>query len=148
MDRSPKFLKMCMKAEEIQKNWELSDGDFYIPVKGSGKKIPSKTYILNDLETKSYISDYINKERGSFIWVPRLDQLQKMIDWTKWELGIRKKIRFEMYYTSISGEENSGMVTGASMEQLWLAFLMKEKYGSTWDSEKEEWVLTRSQTNA
>lgn len=148
MDKSPEFLKMCIKAEEIQEIWELSDGDFYIVIKGSGRKIPSKISILNDLETKSYISDYIEKERGSFIWVPRLDQLQKMIDWTKWELGIRKKVKFEMYYTSISGEQNSGMVTGASMEQLWLGFMMKEKFGKIWDSEKAEWVLTRSGKDA
>jgi hypothetical protein len=66
-----------------------------------------------------------------------------MIDWTKWEYRIKKKVEFEMYYTSISGEQNSGMVTGASMEQLWLSFLMREKYGKVWDAEKEEWIKVR-----
>jgi hypothetical protein len=139
MDKSPKFLKMCMKAEEIQKIWKLSDDDFYIVIKGLGKRIPSKFCILNDWETKSYIIDH----RDSFIWIPRLDQVQKMIDWTKWEYRIKKKVEFEMYYTSISGEQNSGMVTGASMEQLWLSFLMREKYGKVWDAEKEEWIKVR-----
>ena len=26
-----------------------------------------------------------------------------------------------------------------SMEQLWLVFVMHEKYGKVWDEEKEEW---------
>ncbi len=27
-----------------------------------------------------------------------------------------------------------------SMAQLWLAFVMKEKYGKVWDSSKQDWV--------
>jgi hypothetical protein len=27
-----------------------------------------------------------------------------------------------------------------SWEQLWLYYVMKEKYGKTWDDEKEEWI--------
>ena len=48
----------------------------------------AKVFILNDWETRNEISEH----RSLFFWIPRLDQLQDMIDWTKWECRIVKKI--------------------------------------------------------
>ncbi|MEW6002457.1 MAG: hypothetical protein AB1638_07415 [Nitrospirota bacterium] len=136
MDNSPEFLNMCMKAEEIQKTWEPRDSDFYIAMKKSRRLRPVKISILNDWETRNHIIEH----RDLFIWIPRLDQLQEIVDWKNWECRIRKKDKLEMHYISISGKQNSGIVTGKSMEQLWIAFVMKEKYEKVWDSKKEEWI--------
>ena len=69
---------------------------------------------------------------GHRCWLPRQDQLQEMI------------ISFG------HGHQNSGILIGVSsfsykyrydngsMEQLWLAFVMKEKYQKTWNG--KEWV--------
>ncbi|MEW6215190.1 MAG: hypothetical protein AB1478_08320 [Nitrospirota bacterium] len=133
MDKSLEFLKMCTKAEEIQRIWKITDGDFYI-IKKTGKIKPTKIHVLNDWETKSYIIDH----RDYFVWIPHLDQLHEMVDWINWEIGIRKRDKLEMYYARISGEDYRGVVTGASMEQLWLAFCQKILYKKIWDG--ENWI--------
>ncbi len=75
--------------------------------------------------------EYVIKELHCGLWLPRQDQLQAMV------------INFG------HGQQNSGMLVGlsifsaeygydnSSMEQLWLAFIMKEKYGKVWNG--EEW---------
>ena len=72
------------------------------------------------------------------VWLPRQDQLQEMAlptlkyqdtehllrafnEWDKSEIGYEP---FSRYFTS--------------MEQLWLAFVMKEKYNKMWDGDKWE----------
>ena len=51
------------------------------------------------------------------IWLPRQDQLQGMVEYT---VGVNK---FN------------------SMEQLWLAFVMSEKYNKKWDG--KDWIKKR-----
>ncbi len=132
MDKSLEYIRMCCKAEEIQKLWNIADGDLYTIVK-KGKK--AKVFILNDWETGNEISEH----RSLYFWILRLDQLQEMIDWTKWECRIVKKDQFELHYINIAGEQRRTLVCGKTMEQLWLAFVMSEKYGRIWDEENEEW---------
>ena len=137
MDHSKEYIKMCEKAEEIQKGWRPKEGDTLWVEK-------------NDYHTN--LIKYINKEEAidvlkiilgvkrswldKHIFLPRQDQLQEMIkeDWQlsltefcKWILGKNNTI----FYTH-RGEFNS-------MEQLWLAFVMKEKYNKIWDG--KEWVV-------
>jgi len=62
------------------------------------------------------------------IWLPRQDQLQEMVEGTIYEkLGklYREIVAMDFYPCD-------------SAEQLWLAFVMREKYGKVWDGEK--WV--------
>ena len=141
MDRSGKYIKMCEKAEEIQKEWEPKNGDYVVyknvicltrvgpypdPILYYGKF--SKSWVVCDEEVKE-IKEILGSD--SIVWLPRQDQLQEMCDppldvllmefweWLpKYELGVK--------YTS--------------MEQLWLAFVMKRKYQKVWDEEKGEWI--------
>ncbi len=65
------------------------------------------------------------------IWLPRQDQLQEMAD-----IGfvyISAKF-FGMWCDDIQYDEPKF----TSMEQLWLAFVMKEKHSKTWNG--QEWV--------
>lgn len=138
MDKSLEYIKMCLVAKEIQKIWEIADGDFYTTIKRKYKTLSYKILILNDWESRHEIIDH----RSLFFWIPRLDQIQDMIDWTKWECRIIKKAQFEMHYKNISGEEKGTFVCGKTMEQLWLTFVMSERYSKAWDSENEEWETT------
>jgi len=131
MDKSQEYIRMCCKADEIQKMWIVTDGDFYI-VKKSKK---AKLFILNYWESRNDVSE----PKSLFFWIPRLDQLQEMIDWMKWECRIVKKDQFELHYINIAGEQHRTFVCGKTMEQLWLAFVMSEKYGRIWNEENEEW---------
>ena len=113
MDTSKIYVKMCEKAEEIQKikpewNLEGDDGEWWYP---------------ND-----------NKREVNHIWLPRQDQLQEILFTHKEHLFpqcvlLREFIREgELYILHFL----------KSMEQLWLAFAMKEKYNKIWNG--EDWV--------
>jgi len=67
------------------------------------------------------------KARPDTIWLPRQDQLQEMVGqpYSRPSKQLRELAEF-----SDEGHPS------ASFEQLWLAFVMKEKYGKTW---KGEW---------
>ena len=67
----------------------------------------------------------------------RQDQLQKMIEGMEVSIRLRNNGRWELTVS----EDCMGPLEIAffsSAEQLWLAFVMKEKYGKVWNG--EEWV--------
>ena len=115
MDTSKDYIKMCERAVEIQKEWVLREGDC----------LWCKKYL--DI---FYVSTHSRYKSSSHIFLPRQDQLQKMVnennltallqDFISW---LSKQCNLPMHNTS--------------MEQLWLAFVMKEKYNKTWDG--KEW---------
>ncbi len=81
------------------------------------------------------------------IWLPRQDQLQEMVgqyghfqpftnalhDFTKWY-----ESQLMVYHESENFEQVESQ--WGSMEQLWLAFVMKEKHGKTWNGNQWESV--------
>ena len=111
MDTSENYIKMCWKAQEIQNTLPRNTDE------AGESYIDGTTYILK------YSAEY-----KTIVWLPRQDQLQEMIG-------------------SIPGnyklEPNSGYWAWAfakTWEQLWLAFVMKEKFNKTWNDEKQEWI--------
>ena len=123
MDNSETYIKMCEKAVEIQgvqKEFPLPVGGYYT----DGETL------FCGCDIHSVGIDYETEE---FIWLPRQDQLQEMIkkgNETAHELNARL-YRF-------SSKNSSILTINYSMEQLWLAFVMKEKFNKTWNG--EEWV--------
>jgi len=109
MDVGKKYIEMCEKAEEIQKHWKPHEGD---------------------------IIQIRNRELVS--WLPKQDQLQEMVfeNWGSPELIDG----FHQWYYDLFKESNKNYQCEAewSMEQLWLAFVMKEKYNKEWNGESWE----------
>ena len=129
MDTSREYIEMCKRAEEIQTDWGYSirwhNGDFvYCPLN-------KKTVVL-----------YSNEHHGlpptkylypNSIWIPRQDQLQEMIG-DRMGFGEQlKKLRFE-YIPNLENRIGKGL----TWEQLWLAFVMFEKFNKVWDG--KEWI--------
>ena len=93
----------------------------------------------------------IRVERGDrLVYLPTQEQLQKEIDLTNYaEFRIRPKLKsvgslkyyFEMGYNRMHGKDfsdfESRYVHGDSVRELWLAFVMYERYNKFWD--EEEW---------
>ena len=117
MDNSETFIKMCEKAVEIQiinpcKLHVFEEGNYY----ANNGEVSIAQYDSHDDEG---------------IWLPRQDQLQEMLIEPKitgdyhpiWKLavGVAKFVDSEFQ--------------ADSMEQLWLAFVMKEKYNKVWNGE-------------
>ena len=127
MDTSETYIKMCEKAEEIQRGHKPELYDLravWIPKQQ--RTPPDGTAMLG--EYKVYEID----EFG--IWLPRQDQLQEMVMPHR-ELGDlypHIKLAFELAKFA-----NNQIFITDSMEQLWLAFVMKEKYNKAWTN--NEW---------
>ena len=119
MDTSKAYIKMC-DCPEIQ---DKDMGGLYMfnhgPVKG-----------------RLYWSDTeIGKSADVDIWLPRQDQIQEMLfpSLEEMQLSIIEMIEeFDVFVM----ETNLANEALGSMEQLWLAFYMHEKYQKIWNGKK------------
>jgi hypothetical protein len=123
MDTSPEYVKMCEAAKEIQYLWELHAGDYY------KLTYPSNQWI-HQLRAGR------RKRPDSSIWLPRQDELQEMMG----DFGTCLSMidRWEQLSAVSCDYPN---VT--SMEQLWLAFVMHEKFNKVWNGKEwngTEWI--------
>ena len=148
MKITERYIKMCEKAEEIQREWKPQRGDRCIEKKGK------TVYPLLVIEIDFiYCSDYglrvftvhgelIKVLQSDLTWLPTQEQLQEMymnmspdIDWVE-----KGAVTLESDFSYVVTEENwEYFVQFGTMNELWLAFVMWERYGKVWDDEKEEW---------
>ena len=139
MNITERYIIMCEKAEEIQKIW--------IPIVGDWLWKGSKYLQIED--ACGLITD-INFQKNEEVWLPRQDQLQEMLNEAILARYIKvTAISTSMFYNRIkalqlwiklSCEKNhyADKLLGFSGEQLWLAFVMYEKYNKIWNG--EDWV--------
>lgn len=116
------YIKMCEKSWEIQ---ELS---------------PRERHTTDLYSMGSYVGTYDQyrpeESRYEAIWLPTQEDLQGMV--SKYDDGT---IRYNAYMLTRDAsiwiwEIGAGKYD--SMNQLWLAFVMKELYNKVWNG--EEWV--------
>ena len=127
MDDSSSYIKMCESAKVIQKKWKPEFGDFFVSM-SLGIASPCQP-ITSDLEKKvSYLKTL------KAVWLPRQDQLQEVVIEkyaTPWDLAIA-------FSNVLMADKASYFDKSDSMEKLWLAFIMLEKYKKQW--KEGEWV--------
>ncbi len=122
MDISTEHVQMCRKAKEIQIEWRLLHGDFVIR---KDDKI-NGVYVWCK-ECSVTLQKYL-------FWLPSQDQLQAMVIGEYSAASLTQ--RFGAWVCTEHGIDRGT----ASMEGLWLAYVMWVKFGKVWDSTKEEWV--------
>ena len=123
MDKTKEYILMCKKAEEIQKVWEHCAGDVCSP-----RFSDNNTWIVG------FNTGFSELKEKDIIWLPRQDQLQEMIRHKRCS-----QLQFEDWYSEL---KRFTLFCGnlpacpenyfKSMEQLWLAFVMKEKFNKKW----------------
>ena len=125
MDTSKEYILMCEKATEIQK-------------------------IFNKRSLEE--NDFINREKKDpkregfiiIIWLPRQDQLQEMIIGKTTYADLEEQFNntlntwFEISYNFDPKIDEKLDMAHWSMEQLWLAFVMVEKYNKIWNG--KDWI--------
>lgn len=143
MDFTKKYIKKCEKAIEVQKKWKGQWGD-YIYDEKEAEDWDKKEYWGGEYPEGVFLVflDPEGDERYSQshqIWLPRQDQLQEMLkdipesdDWCPCNLCVIHALIEDI----IEGHEQ---YYEWSMEELWLAFVMKKKYNKIWNG--EDWVL-------
>ena len=143
MDISKTYAKMCEKAWEIQQWWQPEPFDI-----NKKNKCLGDVYLHHCVDQwaddnpydviEVYFAQKIDKTR--VVWLPRQDQLQEMLEFPTGSF----KYNFwdalaDLYEWSFSANwEKFKDYIPLSMEQLWLAFVMKEKYNKVWNG--EEWI--------
>ena len=161
MDTTETYIKMCEKAEEIQEG--IDDGSLSGRFVGGNiiySIAPTNQphdrdgyYNVTDKEAVRRCEACGNEESyiksSKYVWLPRQDQLQEMIDswWKRYgaygEPLIKGFYDFAMFYNPKPFRENELPVN--SWEQLWLAFVMHNKYKKEWDG--EDWISENKQTS-
>ena len=171
MDTSKEYILMCEKAREIQDgkpDFEVNDCNYianfhHVRVCPDYEQRLSNNHVWTKYLDEKYcsvcgkelvpndsipeINDY--EENGAFkcIWLPRQDQLQEMV----WEYIVdNDPLRGECVKSQkpelLSNRFNKYVMRSIrprfdSMEQLWLAFVMKEKFGKIWNG--KDWEVNR-----
>jgi len=140
MDTSKEYILMCKEAKEIQTEWSKTeelmelgrDGDYYYNTKG----LINQVRIRGTQDDDDFPGDGITFpcETYGAIWLPRQDQLQDMVN-----LKIPRLVYdFRSFVADFIGSYTEKF---GSMEQLWLAFVMAEKYNKEWHG--LQWFLRR-----
>ena len=126
MDTSEQYIKMCEKAGEIQGLWNPQNGDFcWHPNEGEEAfgcwEFPAELSIVTISEENPQ-DWWLN-----WLWLPRQDQLQEMMS-----VDPKGLVSRLMNITAALDEDF------VSMEQVWLALVMKERYNKVWS--EGEWI--------
>jgi len=139
MDRSELYIMMCTHAIEIQAEWKPHIGDIGFPyglyvchyIKSWGDKIGKLRFeALEGIGGPGWL--YENET--SIIWLPRQDQLVQLVAdnyGNTWSL-------IDFFHDFIMDIKNYVLSDNVPLEQLWLCFVMYEKYGKVWNG--KEWV--------
>jgi len=113
------FIKMCEQAKEIQQAWKPKIGDYFLELLTKSINIYTDGF--------AFLPQHNVPLSILYIWLPTQEQLQEMIS------GDFKTVLLidDFYNFAI---EN--LLPFDSMNELWLAFVMKEKWNKTWDGKK------------
>ena len=130
MDFTPEYIKQCEKAKEIQ----LLKGDRNRRQDWDSGDIYSFKGIIFTFESWAYSEGVVEEDihTGLCIWLPRQDDLQKMVHTN---VIARVLAPFIDWLRKSSPLRNPHSL---SMEQLWLAFVMSELYQKHWTGEDWE----------
>jgi hypothetical protein len=91
---------------------------------------------MSDGRAAVIMRDSTDFKSEEFFFVPRQDQLQDMLGPYPGNYVLFKRWTEELEFEN--GNPISKLQTFTSMEQLWLAFVMKDKYNKEWNG--EDWV--------
>ena len=127
MDTSKEYILMCEKAVGVQELWKLNSGDFIHNAHSYNVTLTIHD-VFNQSTGRFSITGSTDEYPKHWFWLPRQDQLQGMVMDGCFSWSSDMMYRFNSYLY-----ENLRKRVFTSMEQLWLAFVMKEKFNKTWN---------------
>ena len=138
MDVTIEYSKMCDKAEEIQKLWKFTKGDYFTSVKQAEIKI-GPTIVDNFWLEDEYTKEVIEKEGypKEWIWLPRQDQLQDMMK-IHTVSEVKECIEDCEFTDDVDDIRHTSYDEFKSLEMFWLAYVMHERFEKSWGGLK--WI--------
>lgn len=97
-----------------------------------------KNFFVSTNEKQSHIMSAQDMTKEHVVWLPRQDQLQEMV--IKYGKDIKPEwfpcllyvVDFFLKPYAIECERSTGYPFPNTMEQMWLSFVMKDKYNKVW----------------
>lgn len=141
---------MCWKAVEIQAAFPKTEGSivvvnkkFYCPTLVHSWYLLEGDIITWDTGSWSLSEAMAIEHFIDYTWLPRQDQLQEMVKGEKHMHLLAYEFACYFHGTvdplySYLGQDDYTVDADNSMEQMWLAFAMKELYNKTWNG--EDWI--------
>ena len=149
MDLSKEYILMCEKAEEIQRNhsWEIDDYIHWRTLDKDKKTISKEDttlFCLEDEYCQPRECGKIHENRlrigkgknpfklcsySQYIWLPRQDQLQEMIDCSLWEKLDNLRHELDMCVNRVNS---------ITLEKAWLFYIMRRNFRKVWTG--KDWI--------
>ena len=149
MDTSKTYIEMC-DCPEIQSTWKPKQGDWLVAREYLDIPLVAIDGLREgELVVELHWEDWDFLDEDTSIWLPRQDQLQEMVGFTARSIGAIYRWASSEVYDLPDDKENYSfphdehwyrnipLYFNGSWEQLWLAFVMKEKHNKIWNG--EEW---------
>jgi hypothetical protein len=140
MDNTRIYIKQCEKAKEIQQYFEdkpIEQDDIIFSY--NNKRGYRRQHLAQMINGEWFVQAEVE---DSLIWLPRQDQLQEMVSDIANHIHPSLPSSFIHVFT-LEVASNTSRVKKSydkckSMEQLWLVFVMWQKYRKIWDG--EDWL--------
>ncbi len=140
MDKTPKYQKMCVEA--------FKDIGYIKPTISSNLMIPASNSIHNqqaDDFMLTFEDEFDNIGFGSTVARPvgqlyQQDQLQDFLNEEQNNILGRLSLFCEWIVESLEPVGIYASDEYDSLEQLWLAYVMKERYQKIWDNKEPKWT--------
>ena len=139
------YIKMCKKAREIQKLAKVEDGSWFFCECKDIKNYPHG-YGLN-LGSESDADNGNEKliDSSTDTWLPSQEQLQEIYGEDLFKICTSFSefcmSSYVMKSTKQPGSKPLAMYVFKNTNQLWLAFVMKEKFNKIWKD--KEWIINQ-----
>jgi hypothetical protein len=142
MDKSEDYIRMCATAEELQCRWQPAYGDFYVDAesqvrcwisRGPGPVRIKRGFSICVKDSVIHLS--------KFTWLPRQNQLIEMAQTPGRRYESIVQDFFEWTRQPYRGSSKTPGKLFRSMENIWLAFFMQQKYRKQWDG--SYWISER-----
>lgn len=134
MQVTKNYIEMCEQAEEIQKLWEPKKGDWLYWEVDKSVKLIITLHMIEAIKRFRTIPIHYTDNLEYHIWLPTQEQLQKLMPKTD-IISLVEFIRnAELRYHDKFDKNTVGYFTGTfeTLNELWLAFVMKERWGKIW----------------
>ena len=130
---------MCKTSKEIQTQWIQTPGDFYVGFCGNVLcwtfNNTKSTKIKHGFKVENNVP-LVRIEK--LFWLPRLNQLVEIAQSKNNAFSNISYDFLEWIKEPYNNENISSEMVFNSLEQMWLAYIMKKKFSKKW--ENEAWV--------
>ena len=139
MDKSKQYIQMCKRSKEIQSAWRPKAGDFYADMNNS------VVCWFPDPTRSPVIKNGFGIKAGEKVttlspltWMPKLDQLMEEAQILGSGFRQVSFVFYEWVKLPYGDSEIAASKFFASLEQVWLAFIMNKKFIKVWRD--DDWL--------